>query len=387
MPIRIGLPVPYSSIYPQLSGSLVSGVYAALPPALVKSGFFEFIPEYVKQGSQKDVEEAVKKLLFFHQADIIAGLVNYKTAKGLVPFIESANRIGFFTDMGECIPSKELQSKHVFFNSFQFWQSEYALGYWAQKQFGDKGVVVMSMYDAGYHLQSAFRQGAIKAGATIMDYEILHGGDMRQSMVQQHIHLFLEKMQAAPPAYIHVIVCGTEAVEFLKAYKASMLNGNVPLMISTHMAAEEILQQVADLQLECYAAPMYNYDSDEKNNTGFKKAYLRLTGKKPDVFALLGYEMGLVLTALFPELQKRDWAKVQQLLQSQVIRSPRGERSFYLDSSYKQPLIDIEKIQLGTGAVTRLVIAQGQCLDYNHEIFKQIHHENVSGWQNPYLCV
>ncbi|BAV08171.1 amino acid/amide ABC transporter substrate-binding protein, HAAT family [Filimonas lacunae] len=387
MPIRIGLLVPYSSIYPELSGALVSGVYAALPQAIIKSGFFEFIPEYVKQGSQKEVEEAVKKLLFFNQADIIAGLVSYKTAKALVPLLETANRIGFFTDMGECIPSQELQSSHVFFNSFQFWQSEYALGYWAHKQFGDKGVVAMSVYDAGYHLHSAFRQGAVMAGATVMDYEILHGGDLSRSMVQQHIHVFVEKMRANPPAYIHVIVCGKEAIEFLKAYKESGLSEHIPLLISTHMAADEMLQQVADLQLECYAAPMYNYESEERNNTEFKKAYIHLTGRKPDVFALLGYEMGLVLTALFPELQKRDWAKVQQLLQSQVVYSPRGERNFYLNSAYKTPLIDIEKIKLGAGAVAKLVIAQGRSLEYNHDVFKQIHDENVSGWQNPYLCV
>lgn len=386
MPVRIGLLVPYSSIYPELSGALVSGVYAALPPDIVKTGFFEFMPEYVKQGSRKDVEEAAKKLLYFNQADILAGLVNYKTVQELVPMIEKQRRIGFFTDMGECIPSLALQSGHVFFNSYQLWQSEFALGYWAHQQFGDKGVVVMSLYDSGYHLQSAFRQGAIMAGSKEMDYEILHG-DVKQSMVQQNMKIFLEKMYAQTPAYIHAIVCGTEVIEFLKAFKESGLSDSIPLLISTHMAADEMLQQVTDLGIECFAAPMYNYYSEGKENTDFKNAYIGITGKKPDVFALLGYEMGLMLTALLPELQQRNWEKVQQLLQQESIRSPRGERSFYLDASYPQPVIDIEKIRLKDGALTKLVIAQGRSLSYNHEIFHQIQEENVTGWQNPYLCI
>ena len=133
-PIKIGFLTPYSSIHPTLTPNIVNGFYCSMPEQY--QNMFQFIPEYVKQGGGNIVKDAVQKLIQFDNVDIISGLVSYQKVPELVPFIENRKKLAFFFDMGEYIPYTQHISNHLFFNSFQLWQSEYSLGFWANKEFG-----------------------------------------------------------------------------------------------------------------------------------------------------------------------------------------------------------------------------------------------------------
>lgn len=382
--IKIGVLTPYSSIYPELIPSFVNGFYSVIPEKYQEE--FEFIPEYVVQGGDKIVREAVQKLIRFHNVDIVSGMINYKSVPGIIPTIESNNKIGFFIDMGENIPFVQQLSNNVFFNSFQLWQSQYAIGYWSQQHFGDKGAVVMPVYDAGYHLHSAFRQGTISAGSKLIDYHVLPYTE-GQSQVKGKLGGLFEKLEKNKPSFIHAIFCGNESSDFLNEYAGSKLNNVVPLIITAHMASEEMLSQISNLSISAYAASMWDFNRKEPVNQKFIQGFLNQTGQKANIFSLLGYEMGNALWSMFPELKSRNWDKIKTSLKTLRINSPRGERNFFLDSEYATPLIEIEKINLGGNQVHKLVIGQGRSLKYNNQIFTEIHKENVSGWENPYLCV
>ena len=384
MPIRIGLLSYYSSVYPGFSNDMAAGFYAALPDTLIQEQFFQIIPEYVRQPGNRQTQESVQKLVFFDNVDIISGMVSYKVIPNLVPDIERNKKLCFFMDMGELIPYNHHISDRFFFNSFQYWQSQYALGHWAHKTFGDKGSVVMALFDAGFHMQSAFRQGAIAAGSQAIDYTVLHD-DPRVLSITEKTKEYFQITEGTSPSYIHAIFRGKDAVEFMALYRQSSFYGKVPLIITAHMAAEEILTQV-DLDMQVYSASMYNYESPDPQNVAFKRSYESKTGKKASVFALMGYEMGKALLELLPSLRKRDFDAVAKALKTQTIKSPRGERSFYLDSEYALPTIDIEKVSMTGKRVTKLAIEQGRAMKYNHAIYDEIHRENVSGWQNPYMC-
>ena len=382
--IKVGVLTPYSSIYPHLIASFVNGFYCSMPEKYQYE--FEFIPEYIGQGSQRVTKDAVGKLLNFNNVDIISGLVSYKSLPDIIPMIESRNKLAFFFDMGEYLPFTSLISNSVFTNSFQLWQSEYALGYWAHKKFGDKGLVSMPLYDSGYHLHSAFRQGTISAGSQLIDFNVLPYIE-GQSQVKSQIQLLFEQIKKESPAYIHAIYCGTEAVEFISEFHKSGLAGKIPLIVSAHMASEEILSQVHNLNMTIYSASMWDFNNELEINKIFKARYFKQTGNKANIFALLGYEMGMAFYELLPEIRKKEWGVVIKRLKSATVKSPRGERNFHLNSEYATPLINIEKIEIGNNTVRKLVIEQGRSLAYNHTVFEEIHTENVTGWQNPYLCV
>lgn len=382
--IKIGFLTPYSSIYPEMTPSLISGFYSAIPEKY--HSLFQIIPEYVGQGGDKTITDAASKLLHFHQVDILSGFVSYKVMPSLIPHIESRQKLGFFFDSGEYIPYTHHLSGNVFINSFQMWQSQFALGFWTQKQFGDKGCIIAPIYDSGYHLQSAFRQGVAMAGGSELDIHVLKYNP-EGSQVTEKIQELFQQLKKQKPSFIHALFCGSEALEFYAEYCKSGLNQQIPLVVSAHMASDEILKKVCNMDLKLYAASMWNYHSKEKTNLEFKKRVADFAGQKPDFYTLLGYETGLLFETMIPEFRKRDWSEIKKRLKTETIEGPRGKRSFYLNSEYATPVIDIEKIGFHANAATKIVIEQGTAMQYDHETYEKIHKENVSGWQNPYLCI
>ena len=387
MSIKVGVLFYHSTVYPNMSADLIKGFNAALPASLIKENFFQFFPEFVQQATNKQVENTIQKLLSFHQVDIVFGLLNYKAIPLLVPIFNRYQRIGLFSDMGEYIPYTHTITDNIFFNSFQLWQSEYALGLWAQQQFGDKGSVAMGFFDCGYHLQNAFRQGTVIAGSSEIDYTVMYDPGTHHTDIAFKTNQYIDALDDNNlPSYVHAIFCGYEAVDFLKAYRHSKLYGKVPLIVSAHMAAEDILEQI-DTDMELYSASMYNYHSPDALNQKFKENYLLKTGEKPNIFSLMGYELGLALLETMPTLKKKDFKELAQALKSIHIKSPRGIRNFYADSNYALPTIDIEKVSIKNRVIHKIVIEQGRALRYDHVVYEEIHKEHLSGWQNPYLCV
>lgn len=387
MSIKIGVLFYHSTVYPNMSADLIKGFNAALPASLIRENFFEFIPEYVQQATTRQVETTVQKLLGFSRADIVFGLLNYRAIPSLVPIFNRHQRIGLFSDMGEYIPYTHTITDNIFFNSFQLWQSEYALGLWAQQQFGDKGAVLMGFFDCGYHLNSAFRQGTVIAGSSEIEYTIMYEPGNYHTSISVKTNQYIDALDKNNlPSYIHALFCGNEAVEFLNTYRNSVLYGKVPLIISAHMADEDILSQI-DTDMEMYSASMYNYNAPNELNQQFKQKYILYSGEKPNIFSLMGYELGLGLLETMPALQKRDFKAVAHALKNIHIKSPRGIRNFYADSNYALPIIDIEKISVQNRIVQKIAIAQGQALRFDHAVYEEIHKEHISGWQNPYLCV
>ncbi len=385
-PVKIGFLSPYSSIYPELNHELIEGFVTAFDESYKDKKVFEFIPEYVNQGGKNTVTEAVKKLLHFYNVDIISGLISYQVIPEIIPMIESRNKLGFFFDLGEYIPSREIISDNIFLNSYQLWQSEFALGLWAQKTFGNKGAVIMPVYEAGYHLHSSFRQGTITSGATELDYHILpHNTGVRT--VSDKLESFFIKFKENPPSYLHALFSGNEAIEFMSYFYHSGLRDRIPLLVSSHMASDEILDFVKHLDWKIYSASVWNGTETTESNEKFFQKYNSWTGKRTNLYSLLGYETGLVFRELLPYFTTNNISAIKNILKNNSITTPRGEVNFYPASGFIPPNIDIYKIIMSANSTQKIILEQGKGLYFNDDVFNEIHNENKSGWQNPYLCV
>lgn len=385
-PVKIGFLSVYSGVYPNLNSQLVEGFVMPFVNGLKGEKLFEFIPEYVQQGSAKAVGEAIKKLIQFHNVDIISGLVSYQVIPELIPLIERCKKLAFFFDLGEYLPSERILSPNIFYNSFQLWQAEFALGNWAQKEFGDKGMVLMPLYEAGYQMHSAFRQGTVSAGSEAIDYHLLPYLE-GQSQVSHHVDHLLQTLHETSPSYLHVLFSGNEATEFLAKFYASGLQTKIPLLVSPLMVQEEWLAPVAHLGGSFYTASTWNPESTETANQKFVQLFLSNAGKMPGVFELLGFEMGLLFKEILTELKDRDWPAVQKILQQETLYGPRGSVNFWPQSGFVLPSLAIEKITFNNKVKARVAVGGGRGTLYNSPAFESIHEETKTGWQNPYLCV
>jgi len=95
-PIKIGFLAPYSGVYPFYSHHLMAGILLGLYPKGVQQDEIQFIPVYTNMGDPKTTLQAVNKLVFFDQVDIISGLVSYKSIQDIIPVIETYNKLAFF---------------------------------------------------------------------------------------------------------------------------------------------------------------------------------------------------------------------------------------------------------------------------------------------------
>jgi branched-chain amino acid transport system substrate-binding protein len=382
--IKIGFLFPYSSIHPEMSRDVMDGFFASLSE--VYRNQFQFYPEFINTGNVESVKAALNKLIMFHNVDIMSGFVSYKMLPDIILHTSGKGKLCFFFDMGEYLPPLQTLPETLFFNSFQFWQLEYALGNWAQKRFRGKGAMLMSVYDAGYHIHSAFWQGAVYAGAEEIDMHVIPYNTEMKSIKPVLPHFF-DKIEKSGVEYLHALFCGNEALEFFDGYKQSGLFKKIPLLVSPHMASDAVLSKIKNLGLEFYSASGWNYKQPTEVNQQFKQRMETFSGRKASLFALMGYEMGLAFLPILPQLQRGDIETAIRFLKTHHIESPRGKRNFWIDNKEEKPYIEIEKISLQGLEYSHLIVEQGDAMAYNHAVFEDIHNLCVSGWRNPYLCV
>jgi branched-chain amino acid transport system substrate-binding protein len=384
-PIKIGFLSPYSGVYPYYAQHLMAGMLLGIYPGAVKKNEIQFIPVYTKMGDPRSVLEGTNRLVFFDQCDIISGLISYQSIPDILQVIERHNKIGFFFDMGEYIPWFDYLSPRIFYSSQQMWQTQYALGYWAGKQYGDGGMIVMTVYEAGYHISSSFYKGVKDAGGGRLDTNVIKHD--RNDPKGMDLEDFFARVKKHTPAFVHAIFVGNQGNDFLLAWKNSGFHKHIPLIVAENMVYDDILEDVAGLDLELVSAATWSRSDEDSRNALFVKRFEGQGGQGANVFGLLGYEAGLALKEVKPLLLKRDMNKVAELLQKESVIGPRGERNFYPSSGFSLPVIDILNVKTSVNKIFKTVISQGNGLKFDAENFREIHEGCVSGWQNPYMCI
>lgn len=383
--LTIGFLTPYSGIYPYFSQHLVTGWLLGMGLDPLRQRTVQFIPEYTQMGGIKASEEAAKKLLFFNRVDILSGLISYKSIPDLVPLIERDKKPAFFFDMGEYVPHFPYLSPDIFYASHQLWQSQYALGYWAQNRFGSGGHMIMPVYEAGYHLNSTFQQGVAAAGGTSLQLSILPFDP--NDPLKQDTDAIFAKWKKERPAYVHAIFCGSMGIKFLEKWVQSGLHKEVPLLVHEAMIYDDILEDLKDTDIALYTSRSWMREDESNTNQLFVKAFEKLAKQPANIFALMGYEAGLVWKELLPHARKKDWDKVKQQLRTEVIHGPRGEKNFYPHSGFALPLSNIIKIQTSGNNIHKIILDQGKGMRFDAKELEVIHEGSASGWQNPFLCI
>ena len=384
-PLKIGFLSPYSGVYPYYAQHIMAGMLLGIYPGAIKKNEIQFIPVYTKLGDPKSVLEGVNRLVFFDQCDIISGLISYQSVPDILTVIEKHNKLGFFFDLGEYIPWFDYLSPRIFYSSQQMWQSQYALGHWAGRQYSEGGMMVMTVYEAGYHLNSSFHKGVKDAGATMLPAHIVQPDRSNPKGIE--LEGFFDAVKKNKPAYVHASFAGSIGNDFLLAWKNSGYHKQIPLIVAENMAYDDILEDAAGLDLELISAGTWSRTDENSRNVQFVKRFEGHGGQVANIFGLLGYEAGLAVKEVKPLLQKREMAKVAELLQKESVQGPRGERNFYPLSGFSLPTIDIVNVKTTTNKIYKTIIDQGKGLKFDAENFKQIHQECVSGWQNPYMCI
>ncbi len=384
-PLTIGFLTPYSTVYPYFSPHLLAGWLLGMGLDPVQQKTVQFVPEFTQQGGASASTDAARKLIYFNRVDVVSGLIGYKSVIDIIPMLEREKGTGFFFDMGEYIPHFPYLSPNIFYASNQLWQSQYALGQWAMQKFGAEGEIIAPLYEVGYHLSPAFIQGVKDAGGPCPPINVIPA-DHEQPM-KLELDEYFSKWEKQRPAYVHAIFCGNLGIKFLQKWMASGLQNKIPLILHEAMAYDDMLEDIKEGDVTFYTARSWMREDERKENQLFVKTFERYAQQPANVFALMGYEAGLIWRELLPHAVKKDFVTVRKLLQSEVVRGPRGDKNYFPQSGFAIPDSNIIKITTSNKDIRKIIVDQGKGLRYDAKEFQEIHEQSVSGWQNPFLCI
>jgi len=365
--IKLGWLFPYSGIFRNLKKDLQQGLDTALQAG---GGVFtiEAYPTFIQTGGLKDTEDALKKLLLYEQVDLVMGVTGTKVALSLLPLLESQRTPAILMNLGADIPTRQLTSDFLFYNSLHLWKSEWAMGKWAQKKYGGQPSINMSAYEGGYGLHESFKTGTSASGAETVKLNIV------------------KNFSAAPDTspliqYLHV-------QQFLRLFHEQDLLSKLHLTVNPFMAEDGLLTDLLP-GLDLYNALSWSVTLDYPGNQTFVHHYTASFGELPNVFSLLAYEAGLSLAEAIRTLTGKISRETLTKALGQVRPAgPRGEINLSTRPLVTNLPVYIRKPVKAaqTGLPENRILETAAGIEWNDPSFAS-EQTYLSGWQNPYLCV
>ena len=373
--------MPYSGIYPYYAQHVMAGIFCAAQKFKLSQNDFVFMPVYVGQGGTKTIVEALQKLLFFEGVDAVTGMINIKCIEEIRPLLEQHQKLGLFFDMGENAPPPSGFGPNIGLISMNLWQAQYAMGQWAVKEFGKDGQIISTIYEAGFNLNTAFLAGAGAAGAESLHSMVLPEHQSgKEGLI---LDTFFTALEKDTPNFVHAIFAGKIGNDFLQQWRGSKFYDTVPLLLVENMAYDDMLGDVKHLGIKAYAPSGWSRNDTSPQNRNFVKDFEDFGKQEANVFGMIGYELGLALSATMHLLKKGEATNALSYLKNLGIAGPRGVLDVETNSQ-QRPTIAITKITTSNNNINQTIIAQSSAVGFDTSSMYQ---DTVSGWQNPYLSV
>ena len=317
--IKIGLMLPYTGTYAQLGVAITNGFKLAVAESGGKLGGRE--PEYFTVDDESDPAKATdnaNKLVTRDKVDVLIGTVHSGVEMGIVKIARETGVLHINPNAGADAATGALCAPNIFRTSFTNWQPAYPMG----KVLADRGikkvVTLTWKYGAGEESINGFKEGFTKAGGTVVKELFLPFPNVEfQSL--------LTEIASLKPDAVFVFFAGGGAAKFLKDWQAAGLKGKIGLY-GTGFLTDGILDAVGDAAEGIETTLHYGDGIETPKNKTFRLNYAKTYKLQPDVYAVQGYDAGLLLAAGLKAVNG-DVNKKKELIaamEKAKIDSPRG---------------------------------------------------------------
>jgi branched-chain amino acid transport system substrate-binding protein len=187
-------------------------------------------------------------------------------------------------------------------------------------------------YAAGDEAFEGFKESYTKAGGTIVK-------ELGLPFPNVEFQALLTEIAALKPDAVACFFAGGGAAKFLKDYAAAGLKGKIPLYGSGFLT-EGVLDAAGPAADGVLTTLHYGDGIETARNKAFRLNYAKTFKMQPDVYAVQGYDTGLLLVqganAVKGDVSKK--ADMIKAMEVAVIDSPRGKWSM---SKSHNPVQDI----------------------------------------------
>jgi branched-chain amino acid transport system substrate-binding protein len=317
--VRIGLMLPYTGTYAKLGVAITNGFKLALAESGGKLGGREV--EYFTVDDESNPSKATDNantLVSRDKVDVLVGTVHSGVEMGIVKVVRESGTLHINPNAGAGAATGALCAPNIFRTSFSNWQPAYPMG----KVLADRGikkvVTLTWKYGAGIEAIEGFKEGFTKAGGTVVKELFL-------PFPSVDFQPLLTEIASIKPDAVFVFFAGGGGVKLIKDWKAAGLKGKIGLYGSGFLT-DGVLDAVGDAAEGIETTLHYGDGIETPKNKTFRLNYAKTYKLQPDVYAVQGYDAGLLLIAGMKAV-KGDVSRKKELyaaMEKAKIDSPRG---------------------------------------------------------------
>jgi len=351
-PIKLGLVLPYSSVYATLGQDITNGLELALEKAGGQVAGRKF--EVLKQDSQVDPKVGLQVTTRFiqqDQVDFLIGPVASHVAMAMRKAAHDSQTFLIIPNAGADSLTREQCSPYIFRTSFSNWQPYQPMGVWMAKTAGIKKVSLMAPnYAAGKQALEAFKEGFLANGGQVVN-------EQYPALKEVDYQPFLTKVLQDQPQALFVFFAGSDAVKFVQQYAQSGLKKQVPLYSSGFLVEGAELAAQGEAALGIKNSMHYADTLDNPANKRFVADFKKKFNQSPSLYAMQGYDSGQVLVQALTLVKgnTKDKAALQKALETVSIESPRGPFRFSKSHNPVQNIYIREVVNGSQGMENRII--------------------------------
>jgi branched-chain amino acid transport system substrate-binding protein len=331
--VRVGLMLPYTGTFAQLGVAIENGFRLAIAEQGGKLGGREI--EYFKVDDESEPSKGIEnanKLVQRDKVDVLVGTVHSGVQMGIHKVARDSGVLSLIPNAGVHAATRSQCAPNVFRTSFSNSQPTRALGQAMIAKGHKKAVWITWKYAAGDEAFEGFKESYTAAGGTIVK-------ELGLPFPNVEFQALLTEIAALKPDAVACFFAGGGAAKFMKDYAAAGLKDKIPLYGSGFLT-EGVLDAAGPAADGVMTTLHYSDSLNTPRNQAFRLAYAKAYKLQPDVYAVQGYDTGLLL-AQGANAVKGDLSNKPELykaLESATIDSPRGKWSM---SKSHNPVQDI----------------------------------------------
>ena len=318
--VRVGLMLPYTGTFAQLGVAIENGFRMALNEQGGKLGGREV--EFFKVDDESDPSKGIEnanKLVQRDKVDVLVGTVHSGVQMGIQKVVRDSGVLSLIPNAGVHAATRSLCAPNVFRTSFANSQPTRALGKVMVDKGHKKAVWISWKYAAGDEAFEGFKEGYTAAGGTIIK-------ELGLPFPQVEFQALLTEIAALKPDAVACFWAGGGAAKFIRDYAAAGLKDKIPLYGSGFLT-EGVLHAAGPAADGIITTMHYSDSLDTPRNKNFRLEYAKAFKAQPDVYAVQGYDTGLLLVqganAVKGDLSNK--AALYKAMEGATIDSPRGK--------------------------------------------------------------
>lgn len=318
--VRVGIMLPFTGTFAQLGVAIENGFRLALAEQGGKLGGreVEFFKVDDESNPAKGIENA-NTLVQRDKVDVLVGTVHSGVQMGIQKVARDTGVLSLIPNAGVHAATRSLCAPNVFRTSFTNSQPTRALGKVMVDKGHKKAVWITWKYAAGDEAFEGFKESYTAAGGTIVK-------ELGLPFPNVEFQALLTEIAALKPDAVACFFAGGGAAKFIRDYAAAGLKDKIPLYGSGFLT-EGVLAAAGPAAEGILTTMHYSDSLDTPRNKNFRLAYAKEFKLQPDVYAVQGYDTGLLLVQ-GANAVKGDLANKKALyaaMEGATIDSPRGK--------------------------------------------------------------